>query len=205
MTSALFTGQEPRQLLFRFDSQPCVETAVTADGWIVGCRSTLMWQNNRKRWISATRAAEFDIVPERIAEHSIPTFVDASEASHSRHDLAPFCATTFRLFLSIGRHYRRPIARLTCQSTKSLSIASDTRMGMQQQRLETAEDSSLDETREIEAELSILTERQYEALQKASYLRMSEAEREAIDQRRVRIGELAVWLAKSRPKTQDVA
>ena len=75
-------------------------------------------------------------------------------------------------------------------------------MRMPQQRLETDEDSSLDETRKMEAELSILTEQQYEALQKASYLRMSEAEREAIDQRRVRIGELAEWLAKFRPKTQ---
>jgi hypothetical protein len=50
----------------------------------------------------------------------------------------------------------------------------------------------------MSAELRVLYRLQYEALQKSSYLRMSEKEAEVYDRRRVRIGELCENLAKLR-------
>ena len=50
----------------------------------------------------------------------------------------------------------------------------------------------------MSAELRVLYRLQYEALQKSSYLRMSEKEAEVYDRRRVRIGELCDKLTKLR-------
>lgn len=55
---------------------------------------------------------------------------------------------------------------------------------------------SPDEAGEFAAELTTLSRMQYEALQKASYLRMSEFQREAYDRRRLRIGELRALLMR---------
>ena len=51
----------------------------------------------------------------------------------------------------------------------------------------------------LSLELSTLSERQYEALQKAPYLLMPRAEREMYDRRRVGIGELRELLSKYSP------
>jgi hypothetical protein len=59
-----------------------------------------------------------------------------------------------------------------------------------------------DEAMRLSAELSLLSGQQYEALQKASYPRMSDAERNAYDRRRVRIGELGSLLENVRPQLQ---
>jgi hypothetical protein len=56
-----------------------------------------------------------------------------------------------------------------------------------------------DEAKRLLLELSTLSERQYESLQKPPYLLMSRAEREMYDRRRVRIEELRELLGKSGP------
>ena len=48
----------------------------------------------------------------------------------------------------------------------------------------------------MEKELAVLTRLQYEALQRSSYLRMSQSEAEEYDKRRLTIGELCELLAK---------
>ena len=59
-------------------------------------------------------------------------------------------------------------------------------------------DNSTTDSESMSAELSVLYMLQYEALQKSSYLRMSEKEAEVYDRRRVRIGELCDKLDKLR-------
>jgi hypothetical protein len=46
--------------------------------------------------------------------------------------------------------------------------------------------------------LSLLTKLQYEALQRSSYLRMSQSEAEAYDERRIRIGQICEILVEVR-------
>ena len=53
-----------------------------------------------------------------------------------------------------------------------------------------------DEAKRLSVELSMLSKGQYESLQKAPYLLMPRAEREAYDRRRVRIEELRELLGK---------
>lgn len=53
-----------------------------------------------------------------------------------------------------------------------------------------------DEAKRLSVELSVLSRQQYEALQKASYLHMSDSERETYDARRLRIGWLCEQLAR---------
>lgn len=65
--------------------------------------------------------------------------------------------------------------------------------------LETEKYPTCDNAERLSAELSMLSKRQYEALQKASYSLMPRVEREAYDRRRVRIGELRELLTKFRP------
>jgi hypothetical protein len=90
------------------------------------------------------------------------------------------------------------------QSTKSFSPASNLAvMWSAGQWLETGEDVSLEEAKQIAAELSTLAKAQREALQKAPYARMSNAEREAYDRRRAHIGQLNRFLVKLRPKAED--
>jgi hypothetical protein len=55
---------------------------------------------------------------------------------------------------------------------------------------------SKDQARSMEKELAVLTRLQYEALQRSSYLRMSQSEAEEYDKRRLTIGELCELLAK---------
>jgi hypothetical protein len=57
-----------------------------------------------------------------------------------------------------------------------------------------------DKATELSGELSILSRQQYEALQDASYLNMSEREAEEYDKRRLRIGEICAFLVKFRTK-----
>jgi hypothetical protein len=57
-------------------------------------------------------------------------------------------------------------------------------------------------TAEIESlsrELSSLARRQYEALQKSPYTRMSQSEAAAYDSRRERIGKIREYLSKHKP------
>jgi hypothetical protein len=56
------------------------------------------------------------------------------------------------------------------------------------------------ETEALEKELAMLSRRQYEALQKGPYLRMSREDADEYDKRRLRIGEICERLAKLRPK-----
>jgi hypothetical protein len=53
-----------------------------------------------------------------------------------------------------------------------------------------------DEAKRLSAELSVLSTRQYESLQKAPYLLIARAEREVYDRRRARIEELRELLSK---------
>lgn len=53
-----------------------------------------------------------------------------------------------------------------------------------------------DEAKSLSERLSLLCKLQYEALQKASYNRMSQAERDAYDVRRIRIAGLCGRLSK---------
>jgi hypothetical protein len=53
-----------------------------------------------------------------------------------------------------------------------------------------------DEAKRLSLELSTLTQRQFESLQKAPYLLMPREEREAYDRRRVRIGQIRELLSK---------
>jgi hypothetical protein len=69
--------------------------------------------------------------------------------------------------------------------------------------LKTEEDLESDEAMRLSAELSLLSGQQYEALQRASYHRMSDPERDAYDRRRVRIGELCSFLGKLQTKTMN--
>jgi hypothetical protein len=78
-------------------------------------------------------------------------------------------------------------------------------MGIQGPPSENIESSSADESNHLAAELSMLSEMQYEALLKSSYLRMAKAEREAYDRRRERIGQLCRSITKYRPKDADAA
>jgi hypothetical protein len=55
-----------------------------------------------------------------------------------------------------------------------------------------------EEANSLSLELGSLTRRQYEALQKSPYLRMSKKEAEDYDRRRLRIGEISDLLAKFR-------
>jgi hypothetical protein len=73
------------------------------------------------------------------------------------------------------------------------------------QWLETGEGFSLDEAKRIAAELCLLATAQQEALQKAPYARMSNAERESYDRRRAHIAQLTQFLVKHRPKAEDAA
>lgn len=57
---------------------------------------------------------------------------------------------------------------------------------------------STDNADSLSAELSALTRKQYEALQRAPYLRMSADEAKEYDLRRVGIGEICDVLAKLR-------
>jgi hypothetical protein len=59
-------------------------------------------------------------------------------------------------------------------------------------------DNSTIESESMSAELGVLYMLQYEALQKSSYLRMSEKEAEVYDRRRIRIGDLCDKLAELR-------
>lgn len=55
-----------------------------------------------------------------------------------------------------------------------------------------------EEADRLSEELSALAKKQYEALQKKSYVNMSEAEADGYDKRRLRIGEICDILAKFR-------
>lgn len=59
-------------------------------------------------------------------------------------------------------------------------------------------DKSRDNIRALSSELEELTKHQYEALQKSSYIKMSQAESVAYDARRVRIAEVCKLLANFR-------
>lgn len=61
------------------------------------------------------------------------------------------------------------------------------------------------EAKDLAEELSRLTHAQYEALQKASYLRMSPDEAAEYDQRRIRIGELCGVLGKFKPSEASLS
>ena len=78
-------------------------------------------------------------------------------------------------------------------------------MGISGPQPETEEHSFSDEAKRLGAELSMLSEMQYEALLKSSYVRMPKAEREAYDRRRERIGQLCGLMMKYRPKGADAA
>jgi hypothetical protein len=65
--------------------------------------------------------------------------------------------------------------------------------------------SSADEAKRLTAEVSLLSEMQYEALLKSSYARMPKTEREAYDRRRQRIAQLSRSITKTRPKEADAA
>jgi hypothetical protein len=56
-----------------------------------------------------------------------------------------------------------------------------------------------DEAEKLSAELATLYKQQYEALQKASYLKMSPKQAAAYDRRRLRIGRICELLAKFKP------
>jgi hypothetical protein len=58
----------------------------------------------------------------------------------------------------------------------------------------------LKEPERLSEERSVLTRDQYEALQKSSYLRMSQDESDAYDKRRLRIGEICHLLGRFRSK-----
>ena len=71
--------------------------------------------------------------------------------------------------------------------------------------LVTEEYPTTERAKDLSLELSLLSRQQYEALQKAPYRRMSRAEREVYDRRRLRIAELCGLLGKpgsdpSKPK-----
>lgn len=55
---------------------------------------------------------------------------------------------------------------------------------------------SKEEAKRMSVELAVLSRQQYEALQIASYIHMSESERTAYDTRRLRIGRICEELAK---------
>lgn len=63
-------------------------------------------------------------------------------------------------------------------------------------------DNSTIESESMSAELSVLYMLQYEALQKSSYLRMSEKEAEVYDRRRMRISDLCDRLGQLRESTR---
>jgi hypothetical protein len=73
------------------------------------------------------------------------------------------------------------------------------------QWLETGEGFSLDEEKRIAAELCLLATTQQEALRRALYASMSNAERESYDRRRAHIAQLSQFLVKCRPKAEDAA
>jgi hypothetical protein len=64
--------------------------------------------------------------------------------------------------------------------------------------MQVREKLSESQIRTLADELSMLTRLQYEALQRSSYLRMSQSEADLYDERRVRIAELCELLAKFR-------
>ena len=61
--------------------------------------------------------------------------------------------------------------------------------------MKTEEYPTTDEAKRLSLELSTLSERQYEALQRAPYLLMPRGEREMYDRRRVRIKQLRELLS----------
>lgn len=63
-------------------------------------------------------------------------------------------------------------------------------------------DNSTIESESMSAELSVLYMLQYEAVQKSSYLRMSEKEAEVYDRRRMRISDLCDRLGQLRESTR---
>jgi hypothetical protein len=91
------------------------------------------------------------------------------------------------------------------RATKNPRLASKPDMEKLGPPSEDAQYSSADEAKRLAAEVSLLSEMQYEALLKSSYARMSIAEREAYDRRRQRIAKLSRSLTKSRPKEADAA
>jgi hypothetical protein len=91
------------------------------------------------------------------------------------------------------------------QTTKTPPIASKPAMGMFGPPSKDEQHSSRDEAKRLAAEVSLLSEMQYEALLKSSYALMSKAEREAYDRRRQRIAQLSGLLKKPRPKEADAA
>jgi hypothetical protein len=96
--------------------------------------------------------------------------------------------------------------RAICNRTTKISpIASKPGMGMFGPPTEDEQGSSRDEAKRLAAEVSLLSEMQYEALLKSSYALMSKAEREAYDRRRQRIAQLCGSLTRSRPREADAA
>jgi hypothetical protein len=78
-------------------------------------------------------------------------------------------------------------------------------MEVRAQRLKPEEQLSLDAARRIADEICVLSRAQRDALQKAPYILMSRAEREAYDRRRDHIKELGELLAKFMPEDADIA
>jgi hypothetical protein len=91
------------------------------------------------------------------------------------------------------------------QTTKRSGIASKPVMGTLGPTAVDEQHSFTDDAKRLAAEVSLLSEMQYEALLKSSYARMSKAEREAYDRRRERIAQLCGLVTKSRPKEADAA
>jgi|HubBroStandDraft_4_1064222.scaffolds.fasta_scaffold522488_1 hypothetical protein len=85
------------------------------------------------------------------------------------------------------------------------SVHQNAQKGISTPSLDTNDHHAADEAKRISAELLAMSKMQYEALQKASYLRMPHWEREVYDRRRARIGDLCAQLAKYRPKDADAA
>lgn len=57
-----------------------------------------------------------------------------------------------------------------------------------------------EDAEDLEQELALISHQQFMALQKSSYLRMSEKEAGEYDKRRIRIGEICALLEKYRPR-----
>jgi len=64
---------------------------MAADSRIIGSRSApiLSWNDYRKYRMAAIRTVESNIIPERIAENSLPVLIDAMKSGDSCHASIP--------------------------------------------------------------------------------------------------------------------
>lgn len=87
----LTCSSKRQQLLGGFRDHPSAKTTMTADGRIARARAApiLLREHDCEHRVSAVGAIKGHIIPVRITENSMSSFIDATKVCYPRHALVP--------------------------------------------------------------------------------------------------------------------